>query len=526
VAKLLLISACGWLFFVSAASAADQALPPADKLEAAKRLVIDTFRKELSEADKIPAAKAMLEAAENTTNDPPAKAALYLSAAEAAAKSGDTKLAFSALEQLGAAFDCDVLGLKDKLLETIAKSARTADERTSIANRSLELADAAASAGRFDVAESALKTAGLVSAKLRDPEIRKHVATHRRNIEKAKRQHEQEQAATAAALKTLEDRPDDPAANESYGKYLAFDRHDWVAGLKHLAKSADADLQKVAAADRAGPEKSGAMATLGDAWWALAEQSDSPRDRAGYQSRSVFWYTRAVGGLSGFAKTRLEKRIKDAGDEALASAARQTGGDSDKYLDITLAPGVVMRLVKIPASKDGKIKEFYLGQTEVTQKQWQALMGGNPSTFQGDDLPVGNLSIGDCRALIDAMNSGINSQRLKFRMLAKSEWEYACFSGKPGNINASTLNEIAWVSPRSDGKPHAVGGKKPNEFGLFDMIGNSWEIIDGPFIVGGSFWQTISDCQKGPIAEALETDPKSSGYRNPAFSVRLAAESR
>jgi hypothetical protein len=76
----------------SSAAGADRTLKPAD-----------TFRMELSEQDKIPAAKAMLEAAKSTVNDPPAKAALYLPAAEAAAKSGDTKLAFSALEQLGAA---------------------------------------------------------------------------------------------------------------------------------------------------------------------------------------------------------------------------------------------------------------------------------------------------------------------------------------------------------------------------------------------------------------------------------------
>jgi hypothetical protein len=63
----------------------------------------------------------------------------------------------------------------------------------------------------------------------------------------------------------------------------------------------------------------------------------------------VFWYTRASVGLSGFARTWLEKPIKDAGDEALAIAADQTRGDS------ILAPGVVMRLVKIPPSKDGKI---------------------------------------------------------------------------------------------------------------------------------------------------------------------------
>ncbi|HVW36000.1 MAG TPA: SUMF1/EgtB/PvdO family nonheme iron enzyme, partial [Pirellulales bacterium] len=496
-ARLLCFAACGWFFFASAAGAADRALPPADKLEAAKRLVVDTFRKELSETDKIPAVKAMLEAAESTTNDPPAKAALYLSAAETAARSGDTKLAFSALEQLGVAFDCDVLGLKDKLLETVAKSARTADERTSIANRSLELADAAAAAGRFDLAESALKTAGMVSAKLRDAEIRKDVATRRRNIEKAKRQHEQEQAATAAALKKLEERPDDPAANEAYGKHLAFDRHDWAAGLKHLTKSADADLQKVAAADRAGAEASGAMATLGDAWWAFAERSDSPRDRAGYQSRAVFWYTRAIGGLSGFAKTRLEKRIKDAGDEALASAAQQTGGASDKYLDITLAPGVLMRLVKIPAIKDGKIKEFYLGQTEVTQRQWQAVMGGNPSAVKGDLLPVSYVSVDDCNAFFERIR--LTNPRLKFTLATNDELMHAFLAGRPISHYMDHAEKFFWTRDNSGKVPHPVASLKANDWGLYDMIGNSAEWCASGNMWGGSVWDSAADQRQAPI---------------------------
>ncbi|HEV7224610.1 MAG TPA: hypothetical protein VGN42_18010, partial [Pirellulales bacterium] len=90
-------------------SAGPKPMPSAAALESAKRLIIDTFSKELSAADKAPAIKAMLEAAQSTTGDDPAQAALYLSAAEVAARSGETKLAFEAIDSLGRAFECDVL---------------------------------------------------------------------------------------------------------------------------------------------------------------------------------------------------------------------------------------------------------------------------------------------------------------------------------------------------------------------------------------------------------------------------------
>lgn len=525
MARWLCFAACGWLFVADAAQAA-RPLPPSEKVQAAKRLVAETFAKELSQADKAPAVKAMLELADKTSGDAPSQAALYLSAAEVAARIGDTRLAFDAVDQLARVFDVDVLATKGSLLDLAAEHAKANDARLSVTNRGMELAEAAIAAGKFDLADAALKTAASATAKLRDANLRKEVAAKRRELEKARKQASRIESEIAEARKKLDANPNDSAANESLGKHLAFDRSDWTAGLKHLAKAKDSQLRAVAAADRAAGDDSAQMAQAGDLWWSLAESSSDARDKAGYRSRAVFWYTRAAAGLSGLAKARLEKRIAEAGEAALAAAAGQSGGESDKYLDITLAPGVVMRLVKIPASKDGKVKEFYLGQTEVTQKQWQAVMGENPSTYKGDDLPVGNLSIDDCRTFIKALDAGSYAKRLKFRLVAKSEWEYAYLAGNKSDSYAKIFDEIAWVAPHSEGKPHSVRGKKPNAFGLYDTIGNNWEIVEGPLIVGGSFWQTISDCQKGLIADGLETDPKKSGYKNLSFGFRVAADSR
>ena len=390
---------------VPARAADRKPVPPANSLEAAKRLVVDTFRKELSASDKVPAIRAMLETAAKTKSDDAAQAALYLTAAETAARAGETKLAFEALTQLGESFDADVLALKQAAMDSAASHVQTTEARISVANRCLELADDAVRANRFDLAGEVLKTALAVSAKVRDAELRRAIADKRRELQKARREADRIEAAVAAARKTLEEQPHDPDASEVLGKHLCFDKNDWTAGLELLANVADRDVQKAALADQSGGTEAKQMTTLGDWWWALAEGADNERDQAGYKSRAVFWYTRAAAGLTGFAKTRVEKRIADAGQAALAAAARQDGGENGQFIDITLAPGVVMRLMKIPASADGKIKEFYLGQTEVTQKQWQAVMGNTPKAKRDDSLPIAPVTWKDCQAFMDRPNS-------------------------------------------------------------------------------------------------------------------------
>ncbi|HUY89410.1 MAG TPA: SUMF1/EgtB/PvdO family nonheme iron enzyme [Pirellulales bacterium] len=485
------------VLFSSAAFAAGKPLPPKKALDAAKQLVAETFAKELAESDKTGAVKAMLEAAESTTGDDPAKAALYLSAAEVAARIGDTRLAFESVENLARVFDVDELATKGSILEIAAGSAKSNDARLSVANRGLELADDAIAAGKFDLADSALKTAASASAKVRDAVLRKEIVAKRRSVEKARKQAAHVEGEIADARKTLAEDPGSPAANESLGKHLAFDRNDWAGGLKHLTKAGDAQLRAVAVIDQESPGEPETMAKAGDLWWALSVDAKDPRDQAGYKSRAVFWYTRAADQLTGFAKTRVEKRISEAGEEALAAAAGQNGGTGGKFLDITLAPGVVLRLVKIPASKDGKIKEFYLGQTEVTQKQWVAVMGSNPSSVKGDSLPVSYVSINDCKAFFDRISP--TNPRLKFKLANSDELMHAFLANRPISHYMDRAGEYFWTRENSGKAPHTVASLKANEWGLYDMVGNSAEWCASGNMWGGSVWDNAADQRQAPV---------------------------
>ena len=119
---------------------------------------------------------------------------------------------------------------------------------------------------------------------------------------------------------------------------------------------------------------------------------------------------------------------------------------------------------------------FWLGKYEVTQEQWQSIMGDNPSHFKGDWHPVEKVSWEDCQAFIQKMN---NQGYGEFRLPTEAEWEFAARGGiKSQGYTYSGANEpdnVAWFLKNSYARTHHVGEKPPNELGLFDMSGNVWE---------------------------------------------------
>ncbi len=120
--------------------------------------------------------------------------------------------------------------------------------------------------------------------------------------------------------------------------------------------------------------------------------------------------------------------------------------------------------------------DYYIGKYEVTQALWQAVMGKNPSSFKGDNLPVENVSWDDCQEFIKKINSLTHRT---FRLPTESEWEYAARGGKKSQgyqySGSNNLDDVAWYESNSGSKTHAVGTKLPNELGLYDMSGNVWE---------------------------------------------------
>ena len=118
-------------------------------------------------------------------------------------------------------------------------------------------------------------------------------------------------------------------------------------------------------------------------------------------------------------------------------------------------------------------RPYFIGKNEVTQEQWEAVMGDNPSQTKGAKLPVTNISWNDCQNFISKLNAKTESN---YRLPTEAEWEYACRSGSKSAYSVGdkiTKNDANYENAKGGAKP--VGSYKPNAFGLYDMHGNVWE---------------------------------------------------
>ena len=198
--------------------------------------------------------------------------------------------------------------------------------------------------------------------------------------------------------------------------------------------------------------------------------------------------------------------------EAAKTAQMELAKSLGKLMEskIDLGKGVKLEMVLVPAGKFmmgspasevGReknetqhevtiTKPFYMGKYEVTQEEWQVVMGNNPSIFKGANLPVTNLSWNDCQEFIKKLNAKTNG---RYRLPTEAEWEYACRAG------TTTAFYFGDRITRSDsnygpgGRAVTVGSFKLNAFGFFDMHGNAGE------------W--CQDCMAEYPASAV-TDPK------------------
>ena len=123
-----------------------------------------------------------------------------------------------------------------------------------------------------------------------------------------------------------------------------------------------------------------------------------------------------------------------------------------------------------------KLSSYYIGETEVTQALWQAVMGSNPSNFKGENRPVEKVSWDDCKTFISKLNSLTGKN---FRLPSEAEWEYAARGGNKSQgykySGSNILDNVAWYGDNSGDETHPVKTKSPNELGIYDMSGNVWE---------------------------------------------------
>ena len=202
---------------------------------------------------------------------------------------------------------------------------------------------------------------------------------------------------------------------------------------------------------------------------------------------------------SGF--NMFDTNAKIASERKAKETARAWKSESKS---IPISSSVAIELRSVPGP-------LWFGKTEVTQAQWEAVMGENPSRFEGTDNPVEQVSWNDCQEFLKKLNSlpAVKNSGLTFRLPTEKEWELACRAGSSGDyclladgteITGETLGRVAWYETNLNNAPHPVGRKQPNAFGLYDMHGNVWEwtstVDNGRYVRRGGIWfPLIGDCR-------------------------------
>ena len=452
-----------------------------------------------SDADDLALAKQLLEAAGQVTNQTAFLTLLCEKAHELATKDP------AGYPTAKAALDLVAANVAEKKVEPLQKMAAMyqrpyatarGDAKAKAGEALIEalkvLADAQAAAADCDGAGVTLRQALIVATRIKS-ESKAAIQAQLAGLGAQQKIEKQ-----IAALKAkLEKDPQDAASRKEIVRLYLVEMDNPAEAAKFVDEKCDKATRKYVPAAAKPVEEAPELACkeLGDWYRGLADQALAPATKGAMLERAKAYYERFVDlhkadDLTRTGATLMLKKIDDA-------LAKLESKSSPSSVTLNLGKGVTMKLVRIrrgrfmmgsPNSEEGRkaeegpqhlvtiSKPFYMGVTEVTQAQYEAVMGTNPSANKGPTNPVEYVTWNDatefCRKLSERTHRTV-------RLPTEAEWEYACRAGTTTRFSFGdsdrALGDYAWHKGNSAGTSHPVGQKKPNAWGLYDMHGNVWE---------------------------------------------------
>jgi formylglycine-generating enzyme required for sulfatase activity len=270
------------------------------------------------------------------------------------------------------------------------------------------------------------------------------------------------------------------------GKYIALAKIQ----LKKLDERDKAQRAKEAAEKQQATENERHEAQRAEqtAW----EEAKADTSAAGYASYLERYPKGSYAALAQVAQSKLQRQATEREAREVTAAQRQQAEIKQRE-DAELRPGTVLKdctdcpemvvistgvfeMGEVGSTHQVALKRFAIGKTEVTQRQWRAVMGNESSqlAFKGcDDCPVERVGWDDVQEFIRTLNQNTGKT---YRLPSESEWEYACRAGGTHTYcGDERIENVAWYGHNSGGKTRPVARKQANAWGLYDMSGNVWE---------------------------------------------------
>ncbi len=467
------------------------AVPTAAELKPLQASVKDVFKADLAAAKSVgqqtALAERMLENVQNDAASTGSDYALMTQAQALAVKAGNTELALKIARLIGERFDVDSQDLIVQTLKDLAKGPTEKEFHQDLAARALSFASEQIAAERFEVAKDCYEVVSAIGLKLKSADLGKKSIAGRADLTELKKLADK----MPTAWKALEQKADDPAANDTVGRYEIVVKGNWNAGLPLLAKSSDVALKQAAEQDlKLVNSDMPATAEEADAvsqrWWEVAQKQTLPRLKQQLKLRAGQWAEYAVPDLKGFSKTKAEQRLTE-------SEWTATDGSASKLMSLSRAEG---ELEVRFASYHGMItKDFAICQAAkfddaIAISKLLALRKLRPIRFRPYSTAEGLLvaAIWQRDAFAGELFDGTEADMYAHDKAMRADgWVPCDVAGYPDKYGAT---RFVLTSVRRSLKPkeelvvqvgwlHGTQGKPANERGMWISTIHTWKHADG-----------------------------------------------